>query len=329
MSLERPTERRVEQLLEAAGDVRCLVVGDLMLDHYVTGTADRISPEAPVPIVRVEAERFSVGGAANVAHNVVALGGACAVVGILGKDKDGTELRRALEALGIGTRGLVVTNQRPTTVKTRVLVGHHQVIRFDQEVETDVPADVADALVAAIAKLAGDADVLVIEDYDKGVLVPDVVAAALGAAKKRGLPVVVDPKRRRFFSYGGATIFKPNSRELADALGEPLHPEDPTWMETVRKRLGCAHLLLTLGRHGMTLKGEQDHVLIPAVARSVYDVSGAGDTVTAVLALMLGAGATASEAAALANHAAALEVSKAGVATVSREEILTHYRAFQ
>jgi D-glycero-beta-D-manno-heptose-7-phosphate kinase len=320
------TEERVAALLRDARDVRCVVIGDLMLDRYVTGTVERISPEAPVPVVRVEAESSAVGGAANVAHNVVALGGACAVVGIAGKDEGGKALKRELEALGVSTRGLVETDQRPTTVKTRVLARHHQVVRFDHEVDGDVPADVAARLVAAVKELARDADVLVIEDYNKGVVLPEIVEAVLREGRERGLPTVVDPKRLRFFGFGGATVFKPNAKELADALGEKLRPEDGRWMEDVRAKLGCQHLLLTLGEHGMAVKSADRHALIPAVARSVYDVSGAGDTVTAVLALLLGAGASAAEAAVLANHAAAIEVAKAGVATVTSDEILSHYR---
>ena len=323
------TEGRVEALLRAAGDVRCVVVGDLMLDRYVTGTVGRISPEAPVPVVRVEAETSAVGGAANVAHNVIALGGSCAVVGVAGHDPGGVLLKRELGALGIVTRGLLQADRRPTTVKTRVLARHHQVVRFDNEVDGDVPPEIAEALAAAVSKLAADADVLVLEDYNKGVLVPTVVNAALREGRERGLPTVVDPKRLRFFGFPGATVFKPNAKELADALGEPVRPEDSDWMESVRERLGCAHLLLTLGEHGMALKSAgSDCALVPAVARSVYDVSGAGDTVTAVLALLLGAGASPLEAAVVANHAAALEVAKAGVAAVSREEILAHYGAF-
>jgi rfaE bifunctional protein kinase chain/domain len=328
--MDRLTEDRVEALLHAAGDVRCVVVGDVMLDRYVTGTADRISPEAPVPVVQVEAETSAVGGAANVAHNVVALGGTCAVVGVAGNDPGGVLLLRELDALGIVTGGLIQTEHRPTTVKTRVCARAHQVVRFDREVDGDVQPAVAEELAAAVSELAADADVLVLEDYNKGVLVPVVVNAALREGRERGLPTVVDPKRLRFFGFSGATVCKPNAKELADALGEPIRPEDSDWMEKVRTRLGCAHLLLTLGEHGMVLKSDgSDRALVPTVARSVYDVSGAGDTVTAVLALLLGAGASAIEAAILANHAAALEVSEAGVATVTREEILAHYRAFR
>ena len=320
----------MEALLDAAAEVRCVVVGDLMLDRYVTGSVHRISPEAPVPVVRVEAESATVGGAANVAHNAVALGASCALVGVVGDDAGGMRLKRKLDALGVVTRGVIVSHDRPTTVKTRVMARQHQIVRFDHEMDVDVAAPLADALCAVVRDLAADADVLVIEDYNKGVVVPPVIAAVLGAARARGIPVVVDPKRLRFFAFAGATVFKPNAKELADALGEPIRVDDPAWMEAVRTRVGCEHLLLTLGEHGMALHGaDGESVRVPAAARSVYDVSGAGDTVTAVLALMLGARATAVEAAIIANHAAALEVAKAGVATVSRDEILHHYRAFQ
>ena len=327
--MDRLAEERVEELLAAAESVRCLVVGDVMLDRYVSGTAERISPEAPVPVVRVDAESSAVGGAANVAHNAVALGARCAVVGLAGNDAGGVLLKRELDRLGIDTRGLVTTDDRPTTMKTRVMARRHQVARFDHETDEDADEPLADALVRAVRAGAEEADVLVMEDYNKGALVPAVIAAVLEAGRKHDLPVVVDPRRRRFFGFGGATLFKPNAKELADALGEPIRPDDAAWMEEVRGRVGAEHLLLTLGEHGMALKSaDGEYARVPAVARSVYDVSGAGDTVTAVLALMLGAGASAVEAAVLANHAAALEVAKAGVATVSRSEILDHYRAF-
>ncbi len=324
------SEERVEQLLAAATDVHVIVVGDLMLDQYVTGAVQRISPEAPVPVVRVESESSAVGGAANVAHNVVALGARCDVIGVVGEDGGGALLRRELEQLSIGISGLVTAEDRPTTMKTRVLARRQQVVRFDHEADGDVPDEAAGLLARAVAHGAQSADVLLIEDYNKGVIVPEVVDAVMQAGRERALPTVVDPKRLRFFGFGGATVLKPNAKELEDALGEPIRAEDPEWMGSVRERLACAHLLVTLGEHGMALRTEDgEFVRVPTLARSVYDVSGAGDTVTAVLGLMLGAGASAVEAAVLANHAAALEVAKAGVATVSGDEILEHYRSFQ
>jgi D-beta-D-heptose 7-phosphate kinase/D-beta-D-heptose 1-phosphate adenosyltransferase len=326
--VERLSYERIEAILAQARNVRVLVVGDLMLDRYLSGAVDRISPEAPVPVVRVEEEASAVGGAANVAANVAALGARCHVVGCAGRDASGDLLTGALSALDVQTDGVVRTNERPTTVKTRILARHQQVVRFDHEIEEDSSRGLADALSAAAADLVPQTDVMVLEDYNKGVLVPAVIRAALNAAQAQGLPTVVDPKRRNFFEYSGASVFKPNSKELADALGEFLHPDDPDWMERTRVRLSCRNLLLTLGEDGMAVQTEAGaHVRVPTVAREVYDVSGAGDTVTAVVAVALASGATATEAALLANRAAAIEVGKVGVATVSPEELLDHARS--
>lgn len=325
--MDRLSTARVERILDRVKDVRVLVVGDLMLDRYITGAVDRISPEAPVPVVRVESESSALGGAANVAANVAALGAACRVVGCIGKDEAGERLRLELEALGVGTDGLVLTDERPTTVKTRILARRQQVVRFDREVDADATAGLAGALARTVAALGEESDVVVLEDYNKGVLVTSVIREALEAARRRDSPAVVDPKRRNFFQYPGATVFKPNAKELVDALGEFIHPDEAEWMEATRRRLGCANLLLTLGERGMALQtAEGEYVRVPTAARAVYDVSGAGDTVTATMAVALAAGATTAEAALLSNHAAAIEVGKAGVATVSPDELLDHAR---
>ena len=308
-----------------ARDVRVLVVGDVMLDRYISGRVARISPEAPVPVVHVEEDSSAVGGAANVAANVVALGAGCAVVGCVGDDEAGRELRGELAELGVDLDGLVAAPQRPTTVKTRVMARHQQVVRVDREQVGDIDEETADRLAEAARRLSSACSAVVIQDYNKGVLVPSVVTAVVTAAAESDIPSVVDPKRQRFFEYPGVTVFKPNAKELEDALGEALRPDDGTWMEAVRERLACHHLLLTLGEQGMALHSEgAETVLLPTSAHSVYDVSGAGDTVTAVLAVCLAAGGTALESAILANHAAALEVAKAGVATVIPSEILAH-----
>ena len=302
-----------------------MVVGDIMLDRYISGRVARISPEAPVPVVHVEEDSSAVGGGANVAANVVALGAECAVVGCVGDDEAGRELSGELAELGVDLDGLVATSERPTTVKTRVMARHQQVVRVDREQVGDVDEETAMRLAQAARTLSKECSAVALEDYNKGVLVPPVVTAVLEAAMGEGIPSVVDPKRQRFFDYPGVTVFKPNAKELEDALGEPLRPGDGGWMETVRERLACRHLLLTLGEQGMALHSEGgETVLLPTSARSVYDVSGAGDTVTAVLAVGLAAGGTALESAILANHAAALEVAKAGVATVTPAEILAH-----
>jgi D-beta-D-heptose 7-phosphate kinase/D-beta-D-heptose 1-phosphate adenosyltransferase len=296
-----------------------------MLDRYITGVVDRISPEAPVPVVRVDEESNAVGGAGNVATNVAALGADCDVVGCVGDDEDGRVVLEALARVGVGVDGVLSLQARPTTVKTRVLARRQQVVRVDREYDGDIDPEIVERIVAMLEKLGERSHVVVLEDYNKGVLVEGVIRTALGLGG--GRPSVVDPKRLRFFAFEGCTVFKPNAKELSDALGELLHPDDPSWIESTRRRLGCANLLLTLGERGVALGTEEGGYLrIPAVARSVYDVSGAGDTVTAVTAACLGAGASVAEAAILANHAAAIEVGKAGVATVTPEEIFRQFR---
>jgi D-beta-D-heptose 7-phosphate kinase/D-beta-D-heptose 1-phosphate adenosyltransferase len=319
--MNRLTPQRLEQILAKAHDVRVLVVGDVMLDTYLWGQASRISPEAPVPVVRVVEETRALGGAANVATNVVALGAACVVVGTVGRDSAGRDLVAELEHAGIDATGLVVVD-RPSTVKTRVMVRHQQVARYDRESDADLSAEEAERVMQAIRQRLDAVDAVVLEDYNKGVLVPHVIRATIDAAQAAGKPVIVDPKFRRFFEYAGATVFKPNLVELGAAMREPPQAESSGWLHHTRNELGCEHLLVTLGEEGMALATSDGGFLrVPAVAKSVYDVSGAGDTVTACLAVALSSGATVEEAAVLANHAAGIEVSKAGVATVSPDEL--------
>lgn len=320
--MNRLTSARLDDLLTRARHVRALVVGDLMLDVYFAGAASRISPEAPVPVVRVDQQWRALGGAANVATNIVALGASCVVAGVIGGDSAGSELRGELARASIDDAGLIEIPGRPTTVKTRVMARHQQVARYDMETDDDITGDAAAGLAETIAALARDADVLILEDYNKGVLVPEIIRASLEAGAACGIPVIVDPKLRFFFDYAGCTVFKPNLPELAAALRDRVHPDDPEWMASVRERLGCEHLLLTLGEDGMALMtAAGEHVRVPTAARSVYDVSGAGDTVIAAVAVALAAGADITEAALLANHAAGIEVGKAGVATVSDDEL--------
>lgn len=315
---------RLEAILDRAAHVRVAVVGDLMLDVYLTGSVHRISPEAPVPVVQVLEERSMLGGAANVAANVARLGAGCDVIGFVGLDGAGDLIRRRIEELAAdAVRARLVTDPtRPTTTKTRVMARTHQIVRFDREQDHDLPS----ALAADLADLARDAvtgaDVLVLEDYDKGVLTPHVARAAIDAARAAGIPIVVDPKFRHFFDFAGATVFKPNALELTSALGMPIRPHDDEWLEEARGRIACEHLLVTLGEEGMVLRSADGATLrIPAVAREVYDVSGAGDTVTAFIAVGLAAGASVQEAAVLANFAAAIGVAKPGVAAVSADEV--------
>ncbi len=322
--MERLTRARLDEILERGRGLRVAVVGDLMLDVYLVGAVSRISPEAPVPVVHVTEERTALGGAANVAANVAALGAACEVVGYVGKDAAGAQIRRELAELDGGTvhARLVERADRPTTTKTRVVARQQQVVRFDRERDDDLPDECAAELCEHVRAAVAASDALVLEDYNKGVLVPSVIRTALEAAEAAGIPSVVDPKFRNFFAFRGATVFKPNAVELGTAMASPVRAGDDEWLENARTRTGARHLLLTLGEDGMALRSEGGSSFrIPTQAREVYDVSGAGDTVTAFLAVALAAGATIEEAAVLANLAAGIEVGKPGVATVAPDEL--------
>lgn len=318
---------RLEALLSAARDQHVVIVGDAMLDVYLRGDVDRISPEAPVPVVRVRDRKLALGGAANVAQNVAALGAGCDLVAVVGDDLAGATLR---ERLGEGTMHArsLVTVARPTTTKTRVMARSQQLVRFDEEDDADLSAADVARVLEAIERALPDATALVFEDYNKGVLVPAVIEGAIAMARERRLPIVVDPKFRNFFTYRGATVFKPNRRELESALGAAVDLEHPAALPETFARLGVDHLLLTLGERGMALISADGVVhRVPTTAREVYDVVGAGDTVTAYLATMLAAGASAIEAAIVANYAAGVEVGKLGAATVSPDEVLHAYDA--
>lgn len=316
---------RLSALLGAAARQHVVIVGDAMLDMYLRGDVDRISPEAPVPVVRVRERRTALGGAANVAQNVAALGAACDLVAVVGDDAAGRTLRAGLDDGGMQSRSLV-TASRPTTTKTRVMARAQQLVRFDEEEDSDLSPDDVARVLFAIEQAMPDATALVFEDYNKGVLVPAVIEGAIAMATSKAIPVVVDPKFRNFFAYRGATVFKPNRRELESALGASFDLEHPEALPATFGRLGVKHLLLTLGEHGMALVSD-DGVIhrVPTTAREVYDVVGAGDTVTAYLATILAAGGTALESAIIANYAAGVEIGKLGAASVSAEEVLDAY----
>ena len=315
---------RLSTLLASVRSLRIAVVGDAMLDVYLTGDVERVSPEAPVPVVRVRDRRYALGGAANVAQNVAALGATADLVATVGSDESAIRLRDLLKKQGSGSRGLVPVN-RPTTTKTRIVARAQQVVRVDEEIDDDCTGAEIAKLNTAVSRAVKECDALILEDYNKGVLVAPVIAHAMGAARKKGIPVVVDPKYRNFFSYTGATIFKPNRRELEAALGAAVDVEHPRTLPGLVEKLGVEAILLTLSEKGATMK-EGVH-RIPTTARAVYDVVGAGDTVTAYLAAMLAGGATALEAAIIANFAAGVEVGKLGAATVTTGEVLAAYDA--
>jgi D-beta-D-heptose 7-phosphate kinase/D-beta-D-heptose 1-phosphate adenosyltransferase len=321
MTISLSRERLIE-LLDRAQGKRIAVIGDAMLDVYLTGDVERISPEAPVPVVRVRERKHALGGAANVAQNVVAIGARCDLVATAGTDNAGMALRRMLHVL-TGSDAHLVSVSRCTTQKTRIVARSQQLVRIDEEEVEDLVSDEVAQVLAAVEHAVEQADAVVLEDYNKGVLVPVVIRTAIDMANARGIPIVVDPKYRNFFLYHGATIFKPNRRELEAALGAAVDIEHPEALPATVRRLKVEHVLLTLGEHGMALFSAAGELArIAASAREVYDVVGAGDTVTAYLAGMLAAGAAAAEAAEIANVAGGIEVAKLGAQTVSAQEVL-------
>ncbi|MEO6056290.1 MAG: PfkB family carbohydrate kinase [Gemmatimonadales bacterium] len=315
-----------DRLLHLTGRMRAsrvVVVGDIMLDRYLIGDTERLSPEAPVPVVTVRERHAALGGAANVAANVAALGARCLLVGTVGDDVDGATIRQELAVAHLEDRFVLSVAGRPTTSKTRIIARSQQIVRIDDEVDALLDGPDLERLGRVVREALTDADALLLEDYNKGALPPALIAVAMEIARQRGIPIVVDPKFRQFFEYAGATVFKPNRRELESALGASVDLQNGNALPEVLARLKVDNLLVTLGAEGMVLvmkDGSTTHV--PSIARDVYDVSGAGDTVTAWIGSALAAGASVREAAQLANFAAGVEVGKPGVATVSPEEVL-------
>jgi D-beta-D-heptose 7-phosphate kinase/D-beta-D-heptose 1-phosphate adenosyltransferase len=301
-----------------------LVIGDLMLDHFVIGSVDRISPEAPVPVVRFARDDYRLGGAANVAANLLALGAGVEVVGMIGDDAEGERLRAELSRSGIGTTGIVTDPSRCTTRKTRVVTTRNQqVARIDYEGDNEATRELAAELVARIDHLAGATGAILISDYLKGVVTREVVAAAVAAGERHRIPVTTDPKVPHATYYAGATLVTPNHHE-AEAVAHMRLRTDADAAGCARRvgeLTGCPNVLITRGEHGMWLHTPDGDTALHAEAREVSDVTGAGDTVIATLTLALAAGASLEEAARLANRAAGIVVGKFGPATVTLEEL--------
>jgi D-beta-D-heptose 7-phosphate kinase/D-beta-D-heptose 1-phosphate adenosyltransferase len=273
--------------------------------------------------VTVRERQAKLGGAANVAANVAALGADCHLVGVVGDDADGAAIRQELAVGHLDDKHVLTLAGRPTTSKTRIVARAQQIVRIDEEVDTLLDGTDLARLINVAREALADADALLLEDYNKGALAPPLIAEVMAVARRRGIPVVVDPKYRQFFAYAGATVFKPNRRELESALGAAVDLQNRNALPDVLARLKVDNLLVTLGAEGMLLVTKDGGSLrIPSIAREVFDVSGAGDTVTAWLGSALAAGASLAEAAQLANYAAGVEVGKPGVSTVSPEEVL-------
>lgn len=308
---------------------RIVVLGDLMLDEFIWGRVSRISPEAPVPVVEVHRQSQTLGGAGNVVSNLRALGADAIPVGVVGDDADATRLRGAFAELSISTTRLVVDPGRPTTVKTRIIAHNQQVVRTDRENRAPISAAIENLVGHCFEEELDHADAVVVSDYGKGLLTSELLSNALGLAHARGLTVCVDPKMRSFDRYQPVTVITPNIQEAAAAAGISIDDHESLVRagRILLDSIETSAVLITRGEEGMTLftRGGPSSAAvthIPTVAREVYDVTGAGDTVIATLTLALACGASFEEAAKLANHAAGVVVGKVGTASVTRDELL-------
>lgn len=318
------TESGIERLLERADQAHIAVVGDVMLDRYYRGGASRLSPEAPVPVVEIEEESEHPGGAANVAYNLSSLGVRTSVFGVVGEDRSGEQLCRLLEGLGVECGGLVIDNDRSTTVKTRVIADGQHIVRADRESRGAIGENVRRRLLQRIEEEIDHLDGIILQDYNKGVFSPELIDPLIRIAARHEVPTYVDPKFENFFAFRGATLFKPNRKETEDALQRRLGTpgEKLAAAGELRERLESRYVVLTLGSEGMILVGDgEEPERIPTRTMQVADVSGAGDTVIATLAAASALGAGIREAVELANIAAGIVCEQVGTVPITRTDL--------
>jgi rfaE bifunctional protein kinase chain/domain len=317
--------RNLERILTGFSKANILVVGDIMIDRFIWGKVSRISPEAPVPVVAVEKETFLLGGAANVVNNIHSLKGKVSLCGVVGDDEMGQRILQQLNAMGVATQGVLVEKGRQTTVKTRIIGHHQQLVRIDRETTDDLKGSTFRQISEFLGKNIVRFDGIVLSDYGKGLLSKELIRRTIRRAKESGKFIMVDPKVKNFFFYKGATVVTPNTAEASAASGMVIHdlPSLKKAGGLLQRRLNCDVLVITRGEEGVAIfEPHQEPFLVGTVAKEVYDVTGAGDTVIGTMALALGAGAAVIAAAKLANYAAGIVVGKMGTATASQEELL-------
>ena len=320
------TERRLKELFDNFKGRRVAVVGDLMLDRYFWGSVARVSPEAPVPVVEVESESARLGGAANVAHNIKSLGAEPILIGVVGKDNSGDLLRDLLIENKFSTSGLIVDETRPTTVKTRVIAHNQHVVRIDRETKTEISYTLQHRALDVLRQNIHSLDAIIIEDYDKGVIVKSLIKQIVDLANESKKIVTADPKFNNFFEYRGVTVFKPNRKEVEEVMGIRLLDEGTVSEvgKALLERLQAKNVLLTRGEKGITLfEGDGTVTHVATKARRVADVSGAGDTVISTLTVALASGASTREAAALANYAGGVVCEEVGIMPINREALFS------
>ena len=316
---------KVRSIQQSQKSPAILVIGDLMIDHYIWGDATRLSPEAPVPIVNVKSESTTLGGAANVAQNLVALGANVTLGGLIGNDTFGERLIEILESEGIATDAIIKDAQRPTTVKTRVVAGSHQLVRVDREITDPVRSELEDELADKLDHYINEADIVLFSDYGKGLFSKDLTQRLINLAKQKEKKVIIDPKGLDYEKYKGAFIIKPNRKELAEAAKtERIRSVEDLQKagKVIFKQTGADYLVVTLSEEGMVILDEITYKLLPVKATAVFDVTGAGDTVLATMAYFIASGLSIEDACELANHAAAIVIRRVGSATTTIDEII-------
>lgn len=324
---------RLREILRKIRNKKILVIGDVGVDRYTVGSVERISPEAPVPIVFVESEQLKLGLAANVADNVKVLGGEPLLVGTVGRDRGAQDFRALLKESGIGASHLIVDSDRRTVLKERVVSDRQQLLRIDYESVHELSKKTHKSVMSKVRALLKKADAVILEDYAKGLVNAEMAGEIFRTAKRGKKLVSADPNSKSPLSYyRGAMVLTPNTKEASSLSGIPIRDEESLARagHRILKQVGAMHVVITRGKEGMAIfsRGTREVTLIPTYAREVYDVSGAGDTVIAVMTLAMSAGATIEEASVLGNLAAGVEVGKRGTATVTQDEIETALEFF-
>lgn len=308
---------------------KVLIIGDVMIDSYIWGRVDRISPEAPVPIVNVKTREQRLGGAANVALNIQSLGAEPILCALIGADTDGTSLLKLLEDNNLSQQGVFQSQNRVTTIKHRIISGSQHILRVDQEIDTPINAAETQQLIDFIKNIVSEkgVDVVIFEDYDKGVITPTLIQETVALCNAHNIPTIVDPKKRNFLSYKGVSLFKPNLKELREGLKREINPakieEIKESVQQLIEQLELGAAFITLSEHGVFFKNHVDNFHIKAHKREIADVSGAGDTVVSVAALSLGALLPPQLLAELSNLAGGIVCEKVGVVPITIEELLS------
>ncbi|MBM3402350.1 MAG: D-glycero-beta-D-manno-heptose-7-phosphate kinase [Bacteroidetes bacterium] len=315
-------------IFEKFKSLNILIIGDVMMDSYVWGKVERVSPEAPVPIVKVRNKENRLGGAANVALNVQSLGAKPFICAIIGEDKAGEEFLSLLKNQNLSDQGILKMNDRPTTVKTRIIAHHQQIVRVDEETDENISETETELVIAMIKKTLADQkiDAIIFQDYDKGLITENLISKIVEYANEEGIITVVDPKKRNFHSYKGVHLFKPNLKELQDGLKININPTVKEQVENsiskLKSQLGVRAVMLTLSEHGVFIQSDLGRRHIPAHKRDIADVSGAGDTVIATAALCLAAGLDEFKASEIANLAGGLVCEHVGVVPVDKARLM-------